>query len=127
MLVKGFDSPQAHTMRERQKMKKDLVEENKELKKQLANMAVLLQMLTPTPNAGMVTQRKAKKLFGVTWLKEKDRDAERCGVHLWVRTGGAANSPKRYSLQRLNDILEWEKEYGLPFDFAEMKASAPKL
>lgn len=67
----------------------------------------------------LITQRQALEIFGGKWLSEKCRDAQRSKVCLWVRTGGAANSPKKYDRQQLQKILEWERENGLPYDFSK--------
>ena len=92
-----------------------LERENQELRRQIANLTAIIAMLHP--GTDLITQRRAKAIYGVTWLNEKNRDAERSGVRLWVRTGGSPNSPKKYSAERLNAILEWERDNGLPYDF----------
>lgn len=97
-----------------------LEKENQELRKQLANAYAIIAMLQP--GVGMVSQRRAKAMYGRTWLNEKLRDSERCGVRLWVRTGGSPNSPKKYDTERLNRILEWERVNGLPYNFGKEKA-----
>ena len=96
-----------------------LEKENKELKRQLASLTAILSMIRP--GTDLISQRMAKSIYGVTWLNEKLRDAERCGVRLWVHTGSAKNSPKKYSASRLNGILEWERDNGLPYDFKNDK------
>ena len=101
-------------------------EENRMLREQIRQMAAMIGIVAPAP-VGLVSQRKAKKLFGATWLQEKNKDAKESGVNLWVRTGEAYNSPKKYSLSRLYEILEWEKENGLPYPFEkESKARSCK-
>lgn len=84
----------------------------------------LIQELTQALKAATIrqeyiTQRKAKAIYGVTWLNEKLRDSERCGVRLWVRTGGAPNSPKKYNTRMLDEILDWERVNGLPYNFKD--------
>lgn len=96
-----------------------LERENQELRRQLAAMTSILAMIRP--GTDLISQRTAKAIYGETWLKEKLRDAERHGVRLWVRTGPARNSPKKYSASRLNGILEWERDNGLPYNFKNYK------
>ncbi len=95
----------------------DLEKENRELRKQLSNAYAIIAMLNP--GTSLISQRKAKAIYGVTWLGEKLRDSERCGVRLWVKTGGSPNSPKKYDTAKLNAILEWERDNGLPYDFTK--------
>lgn len=105
-------------------MRNALKEENKALRKQIESLTMLLSYYKP--DIGFVSQRQAKRIYGVPWLAEKERDAAKKGLRLWVRTGSSVNSPKKYSLRKLHEIVEWERANGLPYDFSNEK-QCPKL
>ncbi len=91
------------------------IEEMSELLEQIGGLTALIPLRFK--EVSLISQRKALEIFGYKWLQEKEKAAQLQGVRLWVRTGGHQHSPKKYDRRQLQEILEWERENGLPYDF----------